>query len=400
MTGFDEREDTSKARHPYYQSGRWSPYRPTVAYIGEIAIGLAIVEMSEEVLLRYVSGTGYIRETEYLASPRRYRNEHTWTTTNEIPSGRLRITAYSPYGGVAWSMSWQETKTSTLDGSIATIVRELEKAMPGLAVKLEEAERQAEIRHQEWLATMERQKREDDRRHVAQSIRESRDDLNKVIERWAAVMSIEQFFCRRRGARGRTAGGPAGYLGREVEARQGVPWIPRPTGVKDIMLKGLAHLVLVGIPEAKALIEDDGNQVSNRELGKIDFSALRWSDAEERKCFVNYCGKVGVQINRHGLMPEDSNFVKGDIPHNLWAASGGLLGIVSRIAEEAVIHASERGASQVEREDLEKAIDTRAIPNGYCTYNPFRDGVRSKILVAALASSSRSTPSKVRAFRG
>lgn len=36
-TGGDEREDTTRPRHSYYQSSGWSPHRPTVVCIGEVA---------------------------------------------------------------------------------------------------------------------------------------------------------------------------------------------------------------------------------------------------------------------------------------------------------------------------------------------------------------------------
>lgn len=126
----DEREVRTKQRNPYYHSGPWSPYRPTVVYVGSVAIGLAIVEMSEEVLLRYVRGK-YIREAEYVP-PRssRYYVDHTWTTTRELPSDRLRLVAYSPYHRVSWSTEWQETKKTSLRSSIRTIVKSIEDATP------------------------------------------------------------------------------------------------------------------------------------------------------------------------------------------------------------------------------------------------------------------------------
>lgn len=44
--GVDEREKRTKERS-YYQPYRiWSPDRPTVVYVGSVAIGLSIVEMS------------------------------------------------------------------------------------------------------------------------------------------------------------------------------------------------------------------------------------------------------------------------------------------------------------------------------------------------------------------
>jgi len=68
-----------------------------------VAIGLAIVEMSENVMLRYVSGK-YVRESEYVPPRGRYHVDNSRTTTRDLPSGRMRIVAYSPYDRVRWSM--------------------------------------------------------------------------------------------------------------------------------------------------------------------------------------------------------------------------------------------------------------------------------------------------------
>ena len=40
----------------------------------------------------------------------------------------------------------------------------------------------------------ERRRQEDDRRNIAQSIKESRDQLEQVIQAWSKVVSLEQFF--------------------------------------------------------------------------------------------------------------------------------------------------------------------------------------------------------------
>ena len=81
-------------------------------------------------------------------------------------------------------------------------------------------------------------------------------------------------------------------------------------------------------------------------------------------------------IQEWELLPVESDFLEGDIPHMLWAASSGCIGIVSRLAEQAVVHAVKRGGDRVIHEDLAMAVDTRGIPNGMCTYNPFRGGLR------------------------
>jgi hypothetical protein len=60
--------------------------------------------------------------------------------------------------------------------------------------KVKEAEREAEIRRREWEEQIERSRREEDRRRVAESIKENREQLSTVIENWARVVSLEQFF--------------------------------------------------------------------------------------------------------------------------------------------------------------------------------------------------------------
>jgi hypothetical protein len=166
---------------------------------------------------------------------------------------------------------------------------------------------------------------------------------------------------------------------RQVEGRRTRGLQTQGTDVSDalkkIMIDGLVPIVFVGVPEAKVHFSVD-EQLGNRELDKIDFSPIRWTVKEERDLFVDYCAETGVLIEHHGLLPEISDFVSDGIPACLWAASRGRIGLASRICEEAVFHASDRGAQRVEFEDFERAVDTRAIPNGFCLYNPFTLGVR------------------------
>lgn len=189
----DERELRSKQPKPYYHRGLWSPHRPTLVYVGSVAIGLAIVEMSEEVRLRYVGGR-YIRDSDYVPPKPYLRHlDHTWTTTRELPSGRLRLVAYSPYYRVDWSSDWQETKTTSLRSAVKSIVKSVADAAVDLVAKLEEADRTAEIARQERLVAEEKRRREEDRRRVEQSFRDSREHLGQVIQQWSNVMNVERF---------------------------------------------------------------------------------------------------------------------------------------------------------------------------------------------------------------
>jgi hypothetical protein len=89
----DEHEESKKKQRYYDHSRLWSPWRPTVVYVGTVAIGLAVIEMSESVLLRYVKGK-YIRDADYIPpKDSRLYGDHTWTTTEDLPCGRLRLVA-------------------------------------------------------------------------------------------------------------------------------------------------------------------------------------------------------------------------------------------------------------------------------------------------------------------
>jgi hypothetical protein len=185
--------ETPRKRQGYFHSNLWSPYRPTLVYVGTVAIGLAIIEMSEEVLMRYVNGK-YIRDADYVApkSSRRY-HDHTWTTAKELPCGRLRLVAYSPYWRASWQTSWQESKNSSLSREISQMIKAIENAAIELVEKLKEADRQAEIARLERLAEEEKRRQEEDRRRSQQSIKDSKDHLGQIIQSWGSAMTVERF---------------------------------------------------------------------------------------------------------------------------------------------------------------------------------------------------------------
>jgi len=192
----DEKEVPPKKdpRHdPYGYDRRWSPYRPTVTYVDSVAFGLAVIEMTESVEMRYVNGK-YIRESEYVPPKNKRYHDHTWTSTRDLPSGRLRLIVYAPYRSVSWSTSFQEKKARSLKQDIPQIVKSIETEVASIIEKLQEADRQAEIRRLERLAEEERRRQEEDRRRESQSIKDSHDQLEQVIQAWSNVVSVEQFF--------------------------------------------------------------------------------------------------------------------------------------------------------------------------------------------------------------
>lgn len=157
-----------------------------------LAIGLTIIEMSEEVEVRYVNGK-YIRESDYVP-PKRGENRYTWTTKKDYPTGRLCLQAYSPYWRAKWIKQWRETKKRDLENQIKSIVKEIEQAAGPVARLVEEGERQAEIERQRWEAQQERWRREEAERKAAKALKESREELFQIIDAWAEANRIEEFF--------------------------------------------------------------------------------------------------------------------------------------------------------------------------------------------------------------
>lgn len=186
----DERE-VPKKRQGYYSNNLWSPHRCTVVYVGTVAIGLTIIEMSEEVEVRSVSGK-YVRVEDYIPPKRGY--DHSWATTREMTTGRLCLQAYSPYGRATWSKRWQEGKKRDLCRQIKTIARELEHAAVDIARMVEEGRRQAERERQQWkIEEAQRRKIEAERRAI-EARKKSRDEIFQIISEWDKANQIEQFF--------------------------------------------------------------------------------------------------------------------------------------------------------------------------------------------------------------
>ena len=81
-----------------------------------------------------------------------------------------------------------------LGGQITGIFKELEQAAVKIARLAEEGERQAEIERQRWEAEKEQWRREEAEEPGAKALKESREDLLRIIAGWAESNRIEQFF--------------------------------------------------------------------------------------------------------------------------------------------------------------------------------------------------------------
>lgn len=172
----------------------WEPDRPTVVYIGTVAIGLTIFELSQEMEVKYVDDKP-VPLSRLSAEQRRPRPGHyNGTSMRYMPTGKLCLRATSPYRVAEWEKHWREEPRFKLLPIVPQIVTELEAAAVTVAKLVEEGELKAELerrkmeeQHAEWQRReLERQRQE--------NIKNSRDQLFGIIEAWGAAKQIEGFF--------------------------------------------------------------------------------------------------------------------------------------------------------------------------------------------------------------
>jgi hypothetical protein len=218
----DEHETRRKKKNDdVYGSRLWHPGRATDVYIGTVAIGLTIIEMSEEAEVRYVKGE-YARTDQQLEPKhRRHVFEDSWTTKRDFPTGRLCLQAYSPDRRSEWSKQWRETKERDLTSRIASIVKELTEATPVIAGLIEEGERKDELQRREWEEQSRKWERQQAEERAAKARNDSRNELLHIVHAWARAKRVEEFF-RDAEARivGLDAGGQAHMQGRLTRARR------------------------------------------------------------------------------------------------------------------------------------------------------------------------------------
>ena len=192
-SSFDEHEaPPKKPKHRY--PALWSPSKPTVVFVGTVAIGLTLFEMTEELEARNIDGE-YIPTSKISSQQlRRLSPTWSWTTRMDFATGRLCIRAFSPYPGTDWSQSWKENKQSPLRGQLDDIVQQLTDAAPVVARLVEEAEEQAKIRQQEWAEQIRRREERLQIQRQNEAREQARADLLSVIHQWDEIRRIQDFF--------------------------------------------------------------------------------------------------------------------------------------------------------------------------------------------------------------
>jgi hypothetical protein len=158
--------------------------RCTVVYIGTVAIGLTVIEMSEEAEARYVNGE-YVRLTDYVPKRRgRYAQDHGWTSTHDFPTGRLCLQAYSPYPRAIGPSSGERRPPGTF------------RADPGHCPGAGEGHGRNRAARRGGRAPggdrtpnvgrlSEQWRREEEARRAAKALKDSKEELLQVIDAWA-----------------------------------------------------------------------------------------------------------------------------------------------------------------------------------------------------------------------
>jgi len=207
----DLRENgTGEAPH-YVSNNRWTPGVPTIVLADDVAIGITVFEVSEEVDVEYKNGE-YVRVK---AAPVRANPKpanpfapptYDWRTSKHwLPSGRLGIHAYAARHNVKWSHYWREKTPGEIEKQYATIARELEKVAPTIASLVaaevqreEDWQRKRQAEHEEW----ERKRREEARKAAEQRRREEELQREKNFEgsiaRWRLARDIRDYIAETR----------------------------------------------------------------------------------------------------------------------------------------------------------------------------------------------------------
>jgi len=184
--------DKPSKRH--YHRSTWAPERPTVVFIGELALGLTVFEMTEEVEVVYVNGQYLPVRTLSALQLRRYTGPHHWTSKEERASGRLCVQAYCPSWRVNWTKRWQEEKPGEFTSLVPAVVRELEAVAPELSRQIDQARLKAEEERRKWQEDMRRREEAAERARQEKARQDARQELLAAISAWDEQRRVLEYF--------------------------------------------------------------------------------------------------------------------------------------------------------------------------------------------------------------
>ena len=181
-----------QGRGQNYGLESWRPARPTVVFVGGLAFGMTLYEMTEYVDAHVVNGK-WVRVSETPASGRRsHRPSDAYKTA--LPSGRLALRVWCASGWVSWEQHWRESRPEELPSKFHAIRRALEEAVPTLERAIGDAQLKAAEDWKIWEAKRHEEERRAAERRKAEAVEASRAELLEIVDRWALAQNMESFF--------------------------------------------------------------------------------------------------------------------------------------------------------------------------------------------------------------
>ncbi|MDC8758128.1 hypothetical protein [Janthinobacterium fluminis] len=188
----DTRDKPDKT-HSY--NNFWSPARNTVLYLNGTPIGITILELTESTKMRYVNGK-YVHEVDYVA-PKSTRGlvDH-WTSTQDIPSGRLCLQLYASYYDTKWSRQWKETRSGDFVKKLTSLVREVEDCQEDAASTIKLGKEHAEAEKFRYEAMRRKWKEDEEEKRRLNALKESYTELDALIEASEKRDRLERFIAK------------------------------------------------------------------------------------------------------------------------------------------------------------------------------------------------------------
>lgn len=140
--------------------------------------------------------------------------------------------------------------------------------------------------------------------------------------------------------------------------------------LKRFLDDGIVPLALLGTDEATELLNKNV-QLASRLHAPFDMPPLKTSSLEDRKLFKAYVANLDQALVDTGILKRKSGLDAARTLTCLFKISGGVLGRVTNLIREALIHAVEREAEYVELYDLSFATSHWAVGQGFVKENPF-----------------------------
>lgn len=187
-----------EAHQRWPERPRWRPRRATLVFVGEIAVGLTLVELNEEMPAQHLWDQKlWVRDTrKYPAAHERDARIAALMMDRPLrhwlPSERLRLRAYSPYPMTEWTQDWTDDESKVekqIDPIIAGIATGAER-LPALLLR-------ARREHEEHCRRLEEQRREwelrEARERYERATAASSEALLKLVRDWSEAEAIRGF---------------------------------------------------------------------------------------------------------------------------------------------------------------------------------------------------------------